>query len=77
MSEVFGRQTEVREGLKVAQRIESADDAPPELRWRINDFPYALEDDVLHYILWSTSVLDEESIRQEIVQFIPTLHLST
>ena len=42
------------------------------LIWRENDFPYALESGLKHYILWSTETLKKEDIETEIEAHVPT-----
>ncbi len=42
----------------------------PTIRWRENDFPYALEDGIAHQILWSSKPLTDEETAAQVSAYL-------
>jgi len=54
------------------KRAELKDDLPKQVFLRLNDFPYSLEDDIVHHILWySTSTIPKKEIENILMSQLP------
>ena len=67
LAKVFGSKAVLKSGRKVCEVCKVRTGRV--VKWRENDFPYALESGIEHYILWSTESLTEEEIVKECESF--------
>ena len=70
LASVFGCKTEIAENGTLVTAANPQKQRV--IKWRKNDFPYALEEGITHFILWSTESLTEPELQRECESFFLT-----
>ncbi|WZN63801.1 DUF3605 domain-containing protein [Chloropicon roscoffensis] len=74
LHKVFGceRRSTTDDGGTIRSTCDKPAGAERLLKWAENDFPYALEKNIRHYLLWSTKELSTDELSQQVADFVDT-----